>query len=120
MLDRRSRATVRYLSRDGGLVPCSRYGRTSQECAVVAALVDAIIEADTHSARSAASATEIMGHVVNDSDDPAVTIVKDGPAYGVNPYDWLDVDVVNDTLSLLSVLYDDKAEEDARQALGAF
>ena len=120
MLDRRSRATVRYLSRNNGLVPCSRYGRNASECAVVAALVDAILEADGCDARSAASAIEIMGHVVNDSDDPAVTIVKDGPAYGVNPYDWLDVDVVNDTLSLLSVLYDNEAEEDARKALGAF
>jgi hypothetical protein len=61
-----------------------------------------------------------MGYVVNDSDDPAVTIVKDGPAYGINPYDWLDVDVVHDTLSLLSMLYDEEAEEDAREALRIF
>ena len=120
MLDRRYRAEVRYLSRDGGKVPCSRYGRTGRECAVVAALVDAILEADTASLRSARSATEIMAHVVNNLDDPAVTIVKDGPAHGINPYDWLDAGLVNDTLCLLSVLYDEDAEQDARQALSTF
>lgn len=83
----------------------------------MAALVDAIIEKDSGEPRSAHSAATIMGYVVNDSDDPAVTIVKDGPAHGINPYDWLDDNVVEDTLSLLSVLYDDDAGHDARKAL---
>jgi hypothetical protein len=83
----------------------------------VAALVDAILEKDVGEERSAASAATIMGYVVNDSDDPAVTIVKDGPMYGINPYDWLDADVVEDALSLLSKLYDEDAEHDARHAL---
>lgn len=117
MWDRRYDAEVRYLSRDGGRVPCSRYGRTGPECAVVAALVDAILEWEGCDARSQRSAEEIMGQVVNDSDDPATTIVKDGPAHGINPYDWLSVDVVEDTLSLLSVLYDEDAEHDARHAI---
>jgi hypothetical protein len=83
----------------------------------VAALVDAIIEREGCDARSQRSAEEIMGQVVNDSDDPAVTIVKDGPAHGIDPYDWLDESVVSNTLSLLATLYDDDAEQDARQAL---
>lgn len=122
MLDRRYRAEVRYLSYVGGhsTVPSSWYGRTAEECATIAALVDAIIEKDSGEPRSARSAVEIMGYVVNGSNDPAVTIVKDGPAYGINPYDWLDVDVVHDTLSLLSVLYDEEAEEHAREALRTF
>ena len=122
MLDRRYRAEVRYLSYVGvhTAVPSSWYGRTVLECATIAALVDAIIEKDSGEPRSARSAVEIMGYVVNGSNDPAVTIVKDGPAYGINPYDWLDVDVVHDTLSLLSVLYDEEAEEHAREALSTF
>jgi len=117
MLDRRNRAEVHYLSRDGGMVPCSRYGRNGQECATIAALVDAILEREGCDARSATSAKEIMGYVVNDSDDPAVTIIKDGPVHGINPYDWLDADVVEDALSLLSKLYDEDAEHDARHAI---
>jgi hypothetical protein len=66
------------LTRDGeGLtVPCSRYGRTSGECATVAITVSHIIATETNAEEGVTPELldYVMGLVVNDHDDPQYLI----------------------------------------------
>lgn len=61
---------------DGTRVPCSRYGSTSYDCAVVAVTVDAIIDAETGEESTDESRDYVMGLAVNDADDVARTIAQ--------------------------------------------
>lgn len=61
---------IAYLERDGGAVPCSRYGRNSESCAPVAWRVAEIIEGATGEPITEDGLDYIMGLVVNDHDDP--------------------------------------------------
>ena len=80
-----------WLARDGDLsVPCSRYGRTTIECAPVAvALLRIFCETNGESDDGLETLTEMMGYVVNDSDDPEAVILdyaSDEEALRLLPY----------------------------------
>lgn len=51
------------------VVPCSRYGRTAQECAPVAWRVAYLVARETGEPVTAADLDYAMGLVVNDADD---------------------------------------------------
>ena len=66
-----------WLCRDGDLnVPCSRYGRTTRECAPVAvAMLRIFEEANGEQDEPSDALNEFMGYVVNDSPDPETLIL---------------------------------------------
>lgn len=72
-----------FLNRDGDLaVPCSRYGRSTSECAPIAYRLDFLLARETGGEITEASLDHAMGLVVNDHDDVAY-IVRD---YGHRHY----------------------------------
>lgn len=60
------------------MVPCSRYGRTSAECAPVAYRVAAIISEEVGEPITLDDLDHAMSLVVNDHDDPAYTLANYG------------------------------------------
>lgn len=71
---------IAYLERDGGAVPCSRYGRDGGECAPVAAVLAEIIGDAGAENVTADSLEHAMGLVVNDHDDVETLIRSYGDA----------------------------------------
>lgn len=72
-----------YLGRDGGSVPCSRYGRDSRECAPVAWRVAYLLSRKlTGDPITVAGLDHAMGLVVNDHDDVSYVV----NAYGHGDY----------------------------------
>jgi hypothetical protein len=69
---------IAFLERDGGRVPCSRYGWDSESCAPVAVAVARIIEDATGEEMTEDSLDHVMGLVVNDHDDPETLIREHG------------------------------------------
>lgn len=65
---------IAYLEQDGGLVPCSRYGRSSAECAPVAWRLAFILARETGEELTFDDLDYAMGLVVNDHDDVAYMI----------------------------------------------
>lgn len=116
---RRYRAIVRYLSRDGGGTPCSRYGRNGAECAPFAAVVDMIVGRETGEGTSPQSVDAAMGMVVNDSDDPAITIVRHGAEHGIDAREWLgDEELERVIYELIPFYYDDETAEHEAEFFG--
>lgn len=78
-------------------VPCSRYGRTSAECAPIAYAAAVIVAAE--SAGEAPTNDELdymMGLVVNDHPDPSYLIRAYGPDNGFDPAELLPDDELTD------------------------
>jgi hypothetical protein len=71
---------LRYLTRDGGRVPCSRYGHDSQSCAPVALAVAEIVAEATGEPVTREALDHAMSLVVNDHDDPFTLIREHGNA----------------------------------------
>lgn len=69
---------IAYLELDGGLVPCSRYGRTSSDCAPVAWRLAYILARETGEEIDQDALDYAMGLVVNDHDDVAYIIRQYG------------------------------------------
>ena len=77
---------VTYLSRDGGRVPCSRYGWDSRSCAPWAWAAALIVARETEGGDPTTEDLEhMMGRVVNDHDDPASLIAEHGAEHGIAP-----------------------------------
>ena len=69
---------IEFLTRDGGAVPCSRYGRNSEDCAPVAFALAEIV-ADANGDEITEDALDYaMGLVVNDHDDVLSLISEHG------------------------------------------
>jgi len=81
---------IAYLTDESGMVPCSRYGRTSGEYAIVALAVATIVEGETGEARSVDSLEHIMSLVVDNHDDPASLLLEYGTEYRYVVADLLD------------------------------
>jgi len=69
-----------YLLTDGGAVPCSRYGRTSAECAPWAVAIVRIFEQANGEPVTYAQLHWAMGLVVNDHEDVAEIVAEHGTA----------------------------------------
>lgn len=110
---RRYRAIVEYLSRDGGAVPCSRYGRNGGQCAEVAAVVDMIVGRETGEGTSVESVEAAISMVVNDSDDPAITLIMNGPEHGIDATLWLGEEEVERFIREDIALFYDRDTQDA-------
>ena len=82
IVDRRD--AIEYLERDGGRVPCSRYGSNSRECAPAAWAAAVIVAGETGTRVTRDLLDECMSLVVNDSDGPAELIADYGREYGVS------------------------------------
>jgi hypothetical protein len=67
-----------YLCEDSGRVPCSRYGRNSEECAPVAVALCEIIAEANYEDITRDALDHAMGLVVNDHDDPMELIRSHG------------------------------------------
>ena len=67
-----------YLLRDGGAVPCSRYGRNSEDCAPVAIALAEIYEEAKGEETTTEDLDYFMGLVVNDHDDVLSLILDHG------------------------------------------
>lgn len=115
----RYHAIVRYLSRDSGSVPCSRYGRNGVECAEVAAIIDMIVSRATGEESTAQSVNAVMGMVVNDHDEPALMLINDGPEHGIDAREWLGDDELERVIyELIPHYYDRETAENAATAHG--
>jgi hypothetical protein len=83
---------TKILTRNGGRVPCSRYGYDSESCAPVAYAAAVIVYGET--GEYLGSFLDILDHcmslVVNDHDDPGYLIANYGTEYGFDPADYLD------------------------------
>lgn len=74
---------------EGLRVPCSRYGSTTEDCAVVAAAVSVILAGETG---EDADPESVMSLVVNDRPDPAHLLINYGAEYGFNAEDFIDAE----------------------------
>ena len=72
---------------EGAYVPCSRYGSTTEDCAVVAAAVSVILAGETGEDVDPES---VMSLVVNDHSDPAYLLMQYGAEYGFTAEDYID------------------------------
>lgn len=81
---------LRYLARDGGRVPGSRYGYDSESCSPVAWACFVILRNETGEGDTFEALDHVMGLVVNDHDDPEYLIRNYGAEYGFNASDLLD------------------------------
>lgn len=82
---------LKFLSRDSGTVPCSRYGWDSASCAPVAYAVAVIVAGETEGGEPTEEGLDhAMGLVVNDHDDPETLIRDYGSLYGFSAEDLLD------------------------------
>lgn len=81
-----------FLERDGKYlkVPCSRYGRDTEDCAPVAYAAAVILAGETGEEVTEDSLDYVMGLVVNDHDDIEYLIRTYGIEYGFSPADFLD------------------------------
>jgi hypothetical protein len=89
---------IDWLSRDPGQVPCSRYGRYSDECAPYAVAAEwAFVSncGDDHEGQIALD--WLMGLTVNDHDDIAYMIREHGQHIPQALRDCLDEDVIGGT-----------------------
>ena len=68
------REGIKYLTKESGRVPCSRYGRDSEECAPVAWRVAYLLARETGEPITYDSLDYTMSLVVNDHDDVAYII----------------------------------------------
>lgn len=84
-----TQTAIDYLTRDGGRVPCSRYGYDSHSCAPVAYAAAVILAGEAGAEPTLEECDFIMGLVVNDHDDPEYLIRNYGPEYGFDPEDLL-------------------------------
>ena len=99
---------IRYLSRDGGRAPCSRYGTDSASCAPVAWAAALILVRETEGGDPTTEDLEyMMGLVVNDHDDPETLIREHGAEHGIDPADYLEDE-------------DDGIDDDERDAYRAY
>lgn len=78
----------------GGKTPGSRYGSDADACAPVAIAVAHILAAETGEETTGYSLNEVMGWVVNDSDEPMDIINRDGQRHGHDPNELLDTEFV--------------------------
>jgi hypothetical protein len=83
-------SAIAFLTKDGGRVPCSRYGSRSEDCAPVAYAATVILAGETGGEVDADSLDYMMGLVVNDHGDPDYLIRNYGREYGFEPDDYLD------------------------------
>jgi hypothetical protein len=81
---------LRHLLEDdpGAAVPCSRYGRTTEECAPIAAAVAVIVAMETEG-DTIDCAEHVMGLVVNDHEDPERMLRDYGAECGFPPAGFL-------------------------------
>jgi hypothetical protein len=80
---------IELLSREGGRVPCSRYGWDSESCAPVAYAAAVIVYNETGEGDFTEILDHVMGLVVNDHDDPEYLIRNYGAEYGFSADDLL-------------------------------
>ena len=79
-----------FLTSDGGRVPCSRYGRDSDECWPIAYAVAEIIRDCNGEPITEEALDYLMGLVVNDHDDIESLLLEHGSPEQLTLVDWLD------------------------------